>query len=177
MHFRSKTGVSAPSAAARLDAPADSPVSADSSARSRSQVRMRQSAGTISPSSRVMTSPGTSCSLPSSRSLPPRMVLTRQTESFFSFSMALSARYCCKKPTKVFSKMIRSRMPVSASSCTSSVIYAMTAETAAAHSSRMVMKSLNCAKKRRSAPPFFLEGRTFAPFCAKRRAASSSVSP
>ena len=94
MFLRSKTPVFSSHVPAFLVTPTDSPVSADSSHLSSSARRTRQSAGTMSPSSRSMTSPGTRRALSSSRSLPPRTVLTRHTESDLSFSMALSARYC-----------------------------------------------------------------------------------
>ena len=80
--------------AADFASPTLSPVRALSSHLSAAQESMRQSAGTISPSERVITSPGTSSSLFMATSLPPRRHFTVHTESFFKFSIALSARYC-----------------------------------------------------------------------------------
>ena len=80
IHRRSASGALSGTGASDLETPLDSPVSADSSQRSSSARRMRQSAGIMSPSSNTIRSPGTSARLSKSRSLPPRTALTRQTE-------------------------------------------------------------------------------------------------
>ena len=154
-----------------------SPVSDDSSQRKFSACRMRQSAGIRSPSSSSMTSPTTSVSASSFTTLPSRTAFASHAESFLSFSMAASARYCCKKPTTAFRRMTNRRMPVSASSVLSPVTKASTAESAAARMRMMVMRSANCAKKSRSLLRFFPSCSTFRPFCASRFSASAEVSP
>ena len=94
----------------------DSPVSGASSHFTPSEERMRQSAGMRSPSSISTTSPGTRRAAGSKRTLPPRTTFAVAVESFLSFSMALSARYCCTTPTAALSTMMKSRMAVSVSS-------------------------------------------------------------
>ena len=98
-----------------------SPVSGASSHFSPSEVRMRQSAGTRSPSSSSTMSPGTSSAAGMTRTLPPRTALAVAVESFLSFKMALSARYCCTTPTAALRTMMKSRMAVSVSSLLSPV--------------------------------------------------------
>ena len=177
IHRRSASGALSGTGASDLETPLDSPVSADSSQRSSSARRMRQSAGIMSPSSNTIRSPGTSARLSKSRSLPPRTALTRQTERRSSFSTAVSARYCWMNPTTALSSTMSKRMPVSVSPPASSAQKATTAERAAAQSRRMVMKSLNCARNRRNGPPFLRDGRAFSPSRCRRDCASASESP
>ena len=66
---------------------------------------------------------------------------------------------------------------MSTNSCTSPVANAVTAVTAAAKMRRMVIKSLNCARKRRSGPRLFLRRNSFFPYFFSLAAASSSDSP
>ena len=71
-----------------------SPVSADSSVRKFSLRRILQSAGTMSPSSSSTISPTTSSSASIRITLPSRTTLALQTDIFFKFAIAASARYC-----------------------------------------------------------------------------------
>ena len=77
-----------------LCSPTLSPVRALSSHFKAAQFIILQSAGTISPSERLITSPGTSAKPGTERSFPSRRHLTSHTESFLRFSMARSARNC-----------------------------------------------------------------------------------
>ena len=154
-----------------------SPVSMDSSQRKFSADKTRQSAGTRSPSSSSMTSPGTSVSASTLTTRPPRTAFASQAESFFNFSMAASARYCCKKPTTALSRMTKRRMPVSASSVLSPVTKASTAESTAARMRMTVMRSANCEKKSSSLLRFLPSSMAFRPPWARRRSASAAESP
>ena len=138
---------------------------------------MRQSAGMRSPSSISTTSPTTSSSASMTDNAPPRTTLARQTDICLSFSIAASARYCCKKPTKAFKRMIKSKIAVSASSLLSPVTKASTPDKKAANTRMIVIKSLNCAKNKPILLFFLPAFKAFLPFVCKRRAASSCVSP
>ena len=72
---RSATGVSLGSRESALSTGRDSPVSADSSARSSVPWTRRRSAGTLSPASTCTRSPGTRSSEATVRTVPPRTTL------------------------------------------------------------------------------------------------------
>ena len=78
----------------RLSTAVDSPVSADSSAFKEEAAIMRQSAGTRSPSSRRIMSPGVSSAAGILIAVPPRTATAVGVESFLRLSIALSALYC-----------------------------------------------------------------------------------
>ncbi len=103
MFFRSASGQSlGHKSSAFFSTGADSPVSADSSARSSTLLIRRKSAGTRSPAFKTTKSPGTSSVLSTVWRFPPRTTLARGEDSFFSASMALSARSSCTVPITAF---------------------------------------------------------------------------
>ena len=99
----SATGVSAGSTTSSLTAGTDSPVSADSSARSPVSRIRRRSAGTLSPASTSTRSPGTRSSEACLRARPSRTTVTWVRVRARSASRAPSARDSCTYPISVFS--------------------------------------------------------------------------
>ena len=120
-----------------------SPVSAASSHASELLSITRQSAGTTSPSSNSTTSPTVKASHGITNSLLSRRTLQNAAESFFRFSIALSARNCCIAPTSAFIKIMTRIITVSVKSFLSLDKNAISPDTAAAAISSIVIKSLN----------------------------------
>ncbi len=152
-------------------------MSVDSSQRKSLLSKIRQSAGIRSPSSSSMISPTTSSSASITTSFPSRTTFASQVDSFFKFSIALSARYCCKKPTTALSRIIKRRIPVSTSSFLSLVRKASTAERKAASTRIIVIRSLNCAKNSAILLFFLPSRKTFLPFFSSLARASSLERP
>ena len=125
----------------------DSPVRADSSAVSSTVRRRRRSAGTRSPALRMTTSPGTSCQLSTVCFLPSRSTRALGEDSFFSASMALSARSSWTVPITALHTTIARMMMESTYS--RSPRMAETQKEIPAQAKRMrVIKSLNWPKNR-----------------------------
>ena len=99
MFFRSPRGASSlHRAAASFSTGTDSPVRADSSARSSTAFTSRMSAGTRSPARRMTTSPGTSWLLSTVCLRPSRTTVAWGEDSFFRAAMAWSAFHSCTVP-------------------------------------------------------------------------------
>ena len=166
-----------PTTPSRLSTGSDSPVSDDSSALSERASIILQSAGTRSPSSSSITSPTVSSAAGSFIRLPSRSTTAEGAESFFRFSIALSALYCCTVPTAALSAIMAIIMSVSVKSEKSREIKAMAPETAAAATSSSVITSPNCDKKSVNALARFVFSMALAPYFASLAAASAAVSP
>ena len=176
--FRAESGIFSPSTGeADFISPTLSPVNALSSHFKAAQANTRQSAGTISPSERLITSPGTSSSLFTCISLPALRHFTVHTESFFRFSMALSARYCCIVPTSAFKNMMNSIINVSVRSALSPEIMAIAAVIAAAAIRSIVITSLNWEINSFKKPALLPFSSAFLPYFCSRSFASSTVMP
>ena len=167
-------------ASAVLRTASDSPVRAMLLVESSYWRTRRASALMLSPSSRAMTSPGTSSAAATIVTSPSRITLAFDGTSFCSASVAFSALYSWKKPMVALSRttamiaivtlMLSWRLaPVDS-------MAAMKTRTAAASSmiaNRLVNWSMNLKKMGR----LTLAGRTFLPCLASRANASSSVRP
>ena len=165
------------SASASLSAGTDSPVSADSSLFRFALTISLASAGTKSPASSLMMSPGTTCVEATMLSCPFLITLACGADIFFSASSAFSALLSCTNPSTAF-KMTMSRMSAgSMNSMGSPSTHATTKEMTAARMRMIIITSLNCSKNRRAKLFFFFSSSLFSPNSARRAAASSEFSP
>ena len=126
----------------------DSPVSADSSLFKLTLRIRRASAGTKSPASRRIISPGTSIAASITFSSPSRITLAWGADILFNASRAFSALLSCITPIIAF---IITMARISTGSKNSFGLPSMTAmanDTAAAISSMIIIASLNWSTKR-----------------------------
>ncbi|GEM_PF-4926493 len=110
---RSPKAASAATAVSSLSQGTDSPVSTASSARRLRAVRMRRSAGTLSPDARMTMSPGTSWSAATSWRSPPRSTVAWCESMWRIASSADSALPSCKKPMIALTITAPNSTPVS----------------------------------------------------------------
>ncbi|KAG6553239.1 hypothetical protein Mapa_004973 [Marchantia paleacea] len=96
----------------------DSPVSMASSTSKLSTSMSLQSAGTTSPTSKTMMSPGTTPRLGILSRPPSRMTLAVGEAILLRASIVFSARYSWTKPTEALKMMTKASTPPSAWSCT-----------------------------------------------------------
>ena len=177
MFFLSPSGAFSPtSASASFSEGTDSPVNADSSDFKFTLLISRASAGTKSPASRRMTSPGTSSLAFTSFSVPPRRTRAWGADMFFSASSAFSALLSCATPITAFRMTMSNISAGSINSFAFFSVIAMAKDTIAAMSKMTIITSLNCAKKRAVRLFFFFSASLFSPNFS-RRAATSSPSP
>ncbi len=154
----------------------DSPVRADSSAISSTDRSSRRSAGTRSPVRSSTMSPGTSSALSIVSFFPARMTLAFGELSFFSASMALSARSSWTVPITAFIMTMDSMIMGSRKSASPCMAEAQK-DTPALTSRISTIKSLNCPRKRMSTL-WRRAGRSwFLPCSERRRAASAGERP
>ena len=114
MFFRSPRAVSSGrESMACLLTGTDSPVMADSSAFRLAHSRMRASAGTRSPASRVMMSPGTSLSVSSRTIWPSRSTFARGADIFCRASSAFSALFSWEMEIQALTMTITRMMTAS----------------------------------------------------------------
>ena len=116
---------------------ADSPVSCDSLTIMSSTSKRRISAGTISPSRRTTTSPGTISFSGAKACWPPRTTKISLSTNFCNFSTAFSDRNSWKKPSPV---LISSMAMITSPSLKSFRIK----DRSAATSNRYTRELLNC---------------------------------
>ena len=121
-----------------------SPVSADSSALSAAASSIRQSAGTLSPASRAITSPGTSSELGITIISPERYTLLCAALIACRASMADSALFSWYTPRTALAKTTNRIINTSASSLPSEIIPVIADITAAAISTSII-GFLNCS--------------------------------
>ena len=164
-------------ASASFSAGTDSPVSADSSDLRFALSRRRASAGTKSPASSLIISPGTTSCAEIMCSLPPRITRACGADIFLSASSAFSALFSCTSPITAF-RMTMSKMSAgSINSIGSPSTHATANEMIAATIRMIIMTSLNCSRKRRNILFFFFSASLFSPYRVRRDCASLSESP
>ena len=141
---RSPSGASsAMTASAAFSEGTDSPVSADSSLLRLTLRISRASAGTKSPASRRMISPGTSSAASMICSAPSRSTRAWGADRPFSASSAFSALLSCITPTMAFNITISRISTGSKNSRGLPSVQATTKDTAAAAIRIRIMASLN----------------------------------
>ena len=148
----------------------DSPVRAASSILRFTSSVTRASAGTLAPASRRTTSPGTRSRAAISRSSPSRSAVARGAAMRRSPSMARSARYSWTKPSTTANSMITAMT-------TASRVCPSKAESPTATRRIRMRTFLNCARTRLQGEVAAEAASSFGPCSARRRAASSPVSP
>jgi hypothetical protein len=170
MEERSPSGASAATGATPLSAGTLSPVSGDSSTRSPWARSSRASAGTRSPASSRMMSPGTSCSAGMVRRCP-----SRRTAARGSSIRAMADSASCALPSWM--------KPIAAFTSTTSRITAASTglpkarARAPATTSTTTSMERNWSSSRRQAGRPGARGRRFGPWRASRAEASLSVRP
>lgn len=148
----------------------DSPVSAASLVRSTVLSMSRESAGTTSPLSSRITSPGTSSAAPTTRGMPARRTRAERPVSLRSAASARSARYSCVKPMTAFTTRIA---PIAEQSA-----HSPDAPEISAAASRITISTLlNCAANRASGRTGFESAISLGPNAVMRRETSASSSP
>ncbi len=149
----------------------DSPVRLASwTAKEPASQETRLSAGTWSPASISIRSPGTSSSEGTTRRVPSRTTFAAGEESRLRAARAFSARYSWTNPMTAFSATI-------ATIATASIHSLRKPETRAAPMRTQMMKSANWPQRRLSAGIPSLPRRRFGPCSARRRSASSAARP
>ena len=176
--LRSPSAASAATSAfASFSAGTDSPVSADSSLLREALSIKRASAGTKSPASTRMMSPGTSLAASMVCSLPLRMTRAWGAESDLSASSAFSALLSCITPMMALAMTMPTMSSGSKNSEGSCEVSATTNEIAAAPSRIRIITSLNCSAKRWRLVFFLRSRRRFSPCSVKRFSASAEERP
>ena len=174
MFFRSPSTVSSGRLSmACLLTGTDSPVMADSSAFRFALSRIRASAGTRSPASSTMTSPGTSLLVSTRTISPPRITFASGADIFCSASSALFALSSWVMEITVFTTTI-SRM-ISGSTQSSKPLD--TNDSTAAISSTMIIGSFSCPRTRTSMLSCLCPSSSLAPYFSRRAALSASDRP
>ena len=164
------------SVSAILLAGTDSPVSAASSILSEADSKMRQSAGTESPASRITMSPGTNSLEGTEIWRPSRMTLEVAAVISCRASRASSALDSCTTPSTAFT-MTTKRMMMTSAVWFSPEAMPTKALMTAAQSSMMIMGSAIWAKNRFQSGVFFPSASLFRPYFSSRAFASSLVKP
>jgi len=155
--------------AATLSAGIDSPVSIASSQASPCAVKRRRSAGTISPTASVTTSPGTNSDASISHAIPSRCARAMCRTCARRSAIARTERYSLTKPRPTLSTTIARMITASVRSCKMSATIAV----AASNSSNGF---LSCPS-RTSNGPVVRSRSTLTPKIARRETASADVSP
>ena len=155
----------------------DSPVSADSSDFRPALCSRRASAGTKSPASSRMMSPGTSDAASMICSVPSRSTRACGADMLLSASSAFSALLSCSMPMTAFRMTISRISAGSKNSPGFPSTQAITNDTIAAAIRIRIITSLNWSRNRCRFVFFFFSRRTFAPCCSSRLAASAALSP
>ena len=153
---------------------------ADSSHFMEAHSRIRASAGTASPASSKITSPGTSSSEGTVAGCPSRSTLEWAAVIFFNASMACSALDSCTTPITALSSTTTAMIMVSAKSDRPTLPPSnrgITAETTAAAIRMIIMGSFSCPRNRFHAGVFAVSVSLLCPYSPSRRAASPPVSP
>ena len=151
----------------------DSPVMADSSAFRLAHSRMRASAGTRSPASSTMMSPGTSRSVSSRICSPPRTTLARGADIFCKASRAFSALSSWEMEMQAFTTTITRMMTASIQSSPPDD----TRDSAAAASSTRIMGSRIWSKNRAHRGFFLAPASLLGPYRSSRSWASWGERP
>ena len=149
----------------------DSPVKAASSIFNEATSIKRRSAGTTSPASSITISPGTRSVDFTELVCPSRKTFAFGVDISRSASIACSALDSCTTPITALIITTARIMIESTTSCET------TAEITAANSKTMIIKSLNCSKKRASILFFSPSSSSFKPYSFRRFSASADVSP
>ncbi len=126
----------------------------------------RASAGTKSPASKWMMSPGTSSEASMTCSFPSRRTRAWGADRFFRASRAFSALLSWSMPMTALRTTMSRISTGSKNSEVSPVVQAIPKETAAAMSRMMIITSLNWAKNRCRLVFFFCSASLFAPYRA-----------
>ena len=167
MLLRSPRGAfSSTKASASFSEGTDSPVRADSSLLRLELSSSRASAGTKSPASRWMMSPGTSREASMTSVLPFRNTLAWGADIFFKASSAFSALLSCIIPMMALRITIRRMSTGSKNSIGSPSTQAIPKEMAAAMSRMIIITSLNWSKNRCRLLFFFFSFRRLGPYCS-----------
>ena len=170
----SPTSVSSASTAPdSLDTGTDSPVMADSSTFRLAQCKMRPSAGTKSPASSRMMSPGTSWAVSRRRVWPSRTTLARGADICSKASRALWALFSWVMEITAFTTTMRRMITASIQSSP----WVEMRERAAAKRSTTIMGSLSWRRKRRMRGVGFGFSSWLGPYCWRRWAAWVEVRP
>src|SRR3990170_7707184 len=153
-----------------LSAGCDSPVRVDSSILKSSEEIIRESAGTISPASNTIMSPGTtSCAETVSRA-PSLKTFAFGAESFFRVSKTFSAFSSWEKPITPFKTTI-------ANIATASTHSERNPATTAAPIRTSIINSVNCFRNFTRRASFFGSLSRFRPYLERRSSASPAVRP
>ena len=171
MSLRSPRAMSAPaSAAGSLPTGTLSPVSAASCASSVAEVRMRPSAGTMSPASTATMSPGTRSAAGTSTKRPSRITRAMGTCRLASASTLARALSSWLVPITTFSST-RATTTAAVEPCPITMLTTATA------TSIKVIGSISWPSATRSTDGFASCCRVLGPWSARRLAASAAVSP
>ena len=165
MFTRSPSGApSATAACASFSTGTDSPVSADSSLLRLADSISRASAGTKSPASTRMMSPGTRSLASMTASRPLRSTRACGADMLLSASMAFSALLSCIMPMMAL-RMTMARISAGSRNSRVSPLWAATKKEMMAAMMRMIIiVSLNWARKRIKREGFFCSRSTFLPY-------------
>ena len=179
MFFRSPSGTSLAAPAFRTSAVlltgTDSPVSAASSIFMLALSKIRPSAGTASPASRITISPGTSSSLFFTSIFPPRITFDVAAAISCRASIAFSALLSCRTPSTA---LMMTTVRIMTTSAYDSPSYAdVMPEISAAASRIRIIGSFSSSKNRCRLLFFFPAASRLGPCSESRRAASVSESP
>ena len=164
-------------ALASFSAGTDSPVSADSSLFKLTLCKSLASAGTKSPASKRMISPGTNSDASMIDSALSRRTRACGADIFFNASSALSARLSCITPIMAFTTTISKISNGSKKPSGSPSTHATTKETAAAASNIRIITSLNCSANLSQLLFDFFARNRFSPYCSRRFFTSDDESP
>ena len=177
MFFLSPRGISLPfRTVSILSTGTDSPVRAASSAFIEADFMIRASAGTLSPASSSMISPGTSSSLSIVIIFPFLLTFDLALDMFCRASIAFSAFDSCTTPSTALMRTTTRMIIASDHSVSPEAVDVMTESTAAI----IRMISIGSASFERNCliiPSFFFSSSLFLPYSDRRFDASLSDSP
>ena len=167
----------ATTASASFSVGTDSPVSADSSDLSDEDDIRRASAGTKSPASNFIMSPGTRSEAAMIFSVPSLITRACGADMFLSASSAFSALFSCTTPIIALRMTISRIRAGSKNSVGSCPVQAITKEIMAAMIRIIIMTSLNWSINLANVDFFFFSFKTLRPYCCRRCCTSASLRP